>query len=58
MVGVTTGEAAKTHGDFIRAVIRARRRAVEFMIAHPEESADIVAKPFNISRDVALSAIL
>lgn len=58
VVGVTTGEAAKTRGDFIRAVIRARRRAVEFMIAHPEESADIVAKPFNISRDVALSAIL
>ena len=28
VVGVTTGEAAKTRGDFIRAVIRARRRAV------------------------------
>jgi NitT/TauT family transport system substrate-binding protein len=38
-------------------VIRARRRAVEFMIAHPDEAGDIVAKPFNIEPEVARNAV-
>ena len=37
VVGVTTGKAAATRGDFIRAVIRARRQAVDFMYANPDE---------------------
>lgn len=57
VVGMTTAEAARTRGDFIRAVIRARRRAVEFMIAHPDEAGDIVAKPFNITPEVARNAV-
>ena len=48
VVGVTTAEAAKTRGDFIRGVIRARRKAVEFMIADPKESAQIIAKVYNL----------
>jgi NitT/TauT family transport system substrate-binding protein len=57
VVGVTTVEMAEKKGDFIRAVIRARRKAVIFMREHPDEATDIVAKQFNIERDVALSAI-
>jgi NitT/TauT family transport system substrate-binding protein len=57
VVGITTGEAAKTKGDFIRAVIRARRKAVKFMIEHPDEAGDLVAKDFNITPEVARSAI-
>jgi NitT/TauT family transport system substrate-binding protein len=57
VVGMATGEAVRTRGDFIRGVIRARRRAVEFMIAHPDEAGDIVAKPFNITPEVARSAV-
>ena len=57
VVGMATGEAMRTRGDFIRAVIRARRRAVEFMIAHPDEAGDIVAKPFNITPEVARNAV-
>jgi len=57
VVGVTTVEMAEKKGDFIRAVIRARRKAVVFMREHPEEAADIVAKQFKIERDVALSAV-
>jgi NitT/TauT family transport system substrate-binding protein len=57
VVGMATGEAIKTRGDFIRAVIRARRRAVEFMIAHPDEAGDLVAKDFNITPEVARSAV-
>lgn len=57
VVGVTTVEMAEKKGDFIRAVIRARRKAVVFMREHPDEAADIVAKQFKIDRDVALSAV-
>ena len=57
VVGVTTGKAAAARGDFIRAVIRARRQAVDFMYANPDESADIIAKTYNLSSDVARSAV-
>src|SRR3954462_7248638 len=57
VVGVTTGKAAAARGDFIRAVIRARRQAVDFMYATPDESADIIAKVYNLSADVARGAL-
>ncbi|OLC65353.1 MAG: hypothetical protein AUH79_07700 [Betaproteobacteria bacterium 13_1_40CM_4_64_4] len=57
VVGVTTVEMAEKRGDFIRAVIRARRKAVQFMIAHPDEAAEIVAKQYNIELEVAKSAV-
>jgi NitT/TauT family transport system substrate-binding protein len=57
VVGVVTVEMAEKKGDFIRAVIRARRRAVIFMREHPDEAAVIVAKEYNIEPAVALSAV-
>jgi NitT/TauT family transport system substrate-binding protein len=57
VVGVVTASTAATRGDFIRGVIRARRRAIEFMTAHPEEAGEILAKPFNITPEVATSAV-
>jgi len=57
VVGVTTVEMAEKKGDFIRAVIRARRKAVIFMREHPDEAAAIVAKEYNIDLDVAKSAV-
>src|SRR4051812_16412728 len=57
VVGVATGEAIKTHGEFIRKVIRARRKAIKFMIEHPDEAGDLVANDFNITPEVARSAI-
>src|SRR3954470_8198715 len=57
VVGVTTGKAAAARGDFIRAVIRARRQAVDYMYANPDESAEIIAKAYNLSLDVAKSAV-
>ena len=47
----------QVRGDFIRAVIRARRRAVDFMIKNPDEAGDIVAKDFNITPEVARAAV-
>src|SRR5206468_226396 len=40
VVGVTTANMAAEKGDFIRAVIRARRKAVEFMYKSPDEAGD------------------
>jgi NitT/TauT family transport system substrate-binding protein len=57
VVGVTTANMAAQRGDFIRAVIRARRRAVEFMIANPDEAGDIVAKDYNLASAVARAAV-
>jgi NitT/TauT family transport system substrate-binding protein len=57
VVGVTTGKAAKERGDFIRAVIRARRQAVDYMYANPEESGDIIAKAYNLDVPVARAAV-
>jgi NitT/TauT family transport system substrate-binding protein len=57
VVGVTTANMAAEKGDFIRAVIRARRKAVEFMITNPDEAGDIVAKHYNLTPAVARSAV-
>src|SRR5712671_4984905 len=57
VVGVTTVEMAEKKGDFIRGVIRARRKAVIFMREHPDEAAEIVAKQYNIDLEVAKSAV-
>lgn len=48
VVGVTTGKVARTKPEFIRAVLVARRRAVEFMYARPREAAEIIAKAYNL----------
>jgi NitT/TauT family transport system substrate-binding protein len=57
VVGVTTSNMAAEKGDFIRAVIRARRRAVEFMNKNPDEAGDIVAKHYNLEPAVARAAV-
>jgi NitT/TauT family transport system substrate-binding protein len=57
VIGVITAEAAASKGDFVRAIIRGRRKAVEFMAARPDEAADIVAKAYNLDVDVAKSTI-
>jgi NitT/TauT family transport system substrate-binding protein len=57
VVGVATGKAIAEHGDFLRAVLKARRMAVEYIYAHPDESAAIVAKTYNLDLAVAKQAI-
>ena len=57
VVGVATVEMMEKRGDFIRGVIRARRKAVQFMKEHPDEAAEIVAKQYNLEPEVAKSAV-
>jgi NitT/TauT family transport system substrate-binding protein len=42
---------------FIRAVLRARRRAVAFMASNPDESGDIIAKVYNLTPEVARAVV-
>ena len=57
VVGVTTANMAATQGNFIRAVIRARRKAVEFMNQNPDLAGDMVAKHYNIDPAAARNAV-
>ncbi|HTP45381.1 MAG TPA: ABC transporter substrate-binding protein [Casimicrobiaceae bacterium] len=57
VIGVTTTEGATKRGDFLKAVLRGRRKAVLFMRAHPDEAGDIVAKEYKLEPEVARSAV-
>ncbi|WP_213738505.1 ABC transporter substrate-binding protein [Bradyrhizobium sp. dw_411] len=57
VIGVATGKAVAEHGDFLRAVLRARRKAVEFMYAHPDEAGDIVAKVYDLDPAIGRQAV-
>ena len=57
VVGVTTGVAATTKPDFVRAIIRGRRRAVDFMYARPDEAGDIIAKVYNLEPAIVRAAV-
>jgi NitT/TauT family transport system substrate-binding protein len=57
VIGVATGKAIAQHGDFLRAVLRARRKAVEFMYAHPDEAGDIVAKAYDLEPAIGRQAV-
>ena len=48
VVGVTTGKAAKESPDLIRAIVNGRRKAVEFMNTNLDESAEIIAKEYQM----------
>jgi NitT/TauT family transport system substrate-binding protein len=57
VIGVATGKAIAEHGDFLRAVLRARRKAVEFMYANPDEAGDIVARAYDLDPAIARQAV-
>jgi NitT/TauT family transport system substrate-binding protein len=56
-VTITTDEMIAKKPDKLRAVIEARRKAVEFLYANPKEAAAILAKAYNLPPDVAASAL-
>lgn len=57
VVGVASMSQADSKGDFIRGVIRARIKAVQFMKDHPDEAGDIVAEAYNLEPEVARNAV-
>ena len=57
VVGVTTGAAATARPDFVRAIIRGRRKAVDFMYAHPDEAGEIIAKAYDLAPAIVKTAV-
>jgi NitT/TauT family transport system substrate-binding protein len=57
VVGIAAGDVSPEKGEFIKAVIRARRRAVVYMQEHTEDAANLIAKVYNLEPAVALSAV-
>jgi NitT/TauT family transport system substrate-binding protein len=57
VIGVATGKAIAEHGDFLRALLRARRKAVEFMYANPDEAGDVVARVYDLDPAIARQAV-
>jgi NitT/TauT family transport system substrate-binding protein len=56
VLGVAHASAAGKE-PFIRAVLRARRKAVAFMAANPDESGDIIAKVYSLAPEVARDVV-
>jgi NitT/TauT family transport system substrate-binding protein len=56
-VGVVKTEFLKKNPALIRGLIEARRKAVEFIKANPDESAKIMAKEYKITEAQAKAAI-
>ncbi len=56
-VGVTTAEYAKANKDKLRKLVQARKKAVAFVYANPEETAKIVAKHYGADEKVILGAV-
>lgn len=56
-VGVTTTEYAKANKDKLRKLVQARKKAVAFVYANPEETAKIVAKQYGADEKVILGAV-
>lgn len=57
VVGVAAGGQSAGKAEFIRAVVRARRRAVAFMKEKPDEAGDIIAEAYNLEPPVARMAV-
>jgi len=55
-VGVTTRQFAQEHPDRLRSIIAARRKAVDFVYANPEESGRLLAKAYSIDPHAAVEA--
>lgn len=56
-VGVTTPDFAKAHPDVVRKLVQARRDAIDYMYAHPDEAEQVYAKVWN-SDDKTIDVIL
>lgn len=57
VLAITTERAIKARPDFLRAMLKARRKAVEFMNSNPRESAGLIAKDYKVDVDVAEAVI-
>jgi NitT/TauT family transport system substrate-binding protein len=56
-VGITTREFAQKEPKKLAAIIEGRRKAVEYVYAHPDEAAELMAKRSEMKADVLKASI-
>jgi len=57
VLAVTTRDYAAKNGDLLRKILAARRKAVQYVYAHPDEAGRIMAKAYNMKLDESLACI-
>ena len=57
VLGAASSSQSVARADFIKGVLRARRRAVAFMVQNPNEAGDIIAKVYNLESAVARASV-
>jgi NitT/TauT family transport system substrate-binding protein len=57
VLGAASSTQSVARAEFIKGVLRARRRAVAFMIQNPNEAGDIIAKIYNLEPAVARASV-
>jgi NitT/TauT family transport system substrate-binding protein len=57
VLAITTDRAIKARPDFLKGMLKAWRKAVDFMNANPRESAQLIAKDYKVDVDVAEAVI-
>ncbi len=56
-LAITTERTAKARPDFLKNMLAARRKAVDFMAAKPREAAEAIAADYKVTVDVAEDVI-
>lgn len=56
-VGIATVDVIQKRGKELAALIKARRRGVEFLYANPDETTKILAKHYNLDSEIAKNAM-
>ncbi len=56
-VGIVRTDYLKAHPDVIKAIIAGRRKGVEYVLAHPEESGEILARQYKMDPAITKAAI-
>ena len=57
VLAVTTRDYAAKNGDLLRKILAARRKAVEYVYAHPKEAGMIMSKAYNMKPDDSVACI-
>ncbi|HWC03121.1 MAG TPA: ABC transporter substrate-binding protein [Methylomirabilota bacterium] len=57
VLAITTERAIKARPDFLRGMLKAWRKAVDFMNANPHEAAQLIAKDYKVDVEVAEAVI-
>src|SRR3546814_10297031 len=56
-VGIVRTDYLKKNPDIIKAIIEGRRKGVEYLVKHPDEAGDILARQYKMDPKITKTAI-